>query len=310
MLMRCLFLLVVLLSGTTEARASIGGWLYDSNRQFEAWLASLDEREIVIDGIRWHYYERKSAQQDCLVMIHGFTAEASNWFRFARHLDRERCLIIPDLPGFGKSEYKPTVSYTIPAQQERLAKFLQTVRPGARFDLAGSSMGGHIVLRYALQSPSLVKSLVIIDGGGVRSPTKSEATREFDKTGQSAFELQSRDDFAPFLKVTMAQVPWMPVVVQDHLADEFIDRRDRYQSIFRQIYFRDLLDDRLHELGMPALVIWGEKDRLLHPSMAYRLRALMPGARVSMMPGIGHLPFLEAPSATAEKVEAFLKSLE
>jgi pimeloyl-ACP methyl ester carboxylesterase len=55
---------------------------------------------------------------------------------------------------------------------------------------------------------------------------------------------------------------------------------------------------------MPALVVWGDQDRLVDPRMAPRLAAALPGARLQVQPGVGHLAMLESPEATARVVLA------
>jgi hypothetical protein len=51
-------------------------------------------------------------------------------------------------------------------------------------------------------------------------------------------------------------------------------------------------------LTLPTLIVWGDQDRLLHVSMATAFQRAIRGSRRVEMPGIGHLPFLEAPGKT------------
>jgi abhydrolase domain-containing protein 6 len=302
---------LLLALGLTTAHASVGGFLYEHNRAFEAWLAGLDEHRLTVNGVSWHYYARHTERAEtCLVLVHGFTAEAANWFRFALRLDRDRCLIVPDLPGFGESDYRPQLSFRIPAQTARLKDFLAVVKPGGRFDLAGSSMGGHIALRYALEYPGQVRSLALFDAGGITSPQPSDNSRQIAANGRNSFDIRRREDFEPFLHMGMHQVPWMPGVVKDHLADQFIARNGRYMAIFAQIYQQDLEDARVASLTLPTLIVWGDQDRLLHVSMATAFQRAIRGSRRVEMPGIGHLPFLEAPGKTAAIYEDFRGKLD
>src|SRR5215467_1285464 len=61
------------------------------------------------------------------------------------------------------------------------------------------------------------------------------------------------------------------------------------------------LPNRLAPLGKPLLVIFGEEDRRWRSSSAADYRAV-PGARVEMLPGIGHTPILEDPARTASSL--------
>lgn len=301
---------LLLALGLSTAHASVGSYLYEHNRAFEAWLTGLDEHRITVNGVSWHYYARHTKQAGpCLVLVHGFTAEAANWFRFALRLNRDRCLIVPDLPGFGESDYRPQLPFRIPAQTTRLKDFLAKVKPGGRFDLTGSSMGGHIALRYALDYPAEVRSLTLFDAGGITSPQPSDNSRQIAATGRNSFDIRRREDFEPFLHMGMHEVPWMPGMVKDHLADQFIARNGRYMAIFAQIYQQDLEDVRVATLTLPTLIVWGDHDRLLHVSMATAFQLAIRGSRLVVMPGIGHLPFLESPGKTAGIYQGFLDGL-
>jgi pimeloyl-ACP methyl ester carboxylesterase len=55
---------------------------------------------------------------------------------------------------------------------------------------------------------------------------------------------------------------------------------------------------------VPSLVVWGDRDRLVDPTLAPRLAATLPDARLQVQPGVGHLAMLEAPEATARAVLA------
>ncbi|MEV5824939.1 alpha/beta fold hydrolase [Spirillospora sp. NPDC052242] len=64
------------------------------------------------------------------------------------------------------------------------------------------------------------------------------------------------------------------------------------------------LPDRLAALDLPVLVVFGAADPRWEPSSAHRYDA-MPGARVETLPGVGHMPMLEAPEATGELLLTF-----
>lgn len=308
--LRGLALLLACLLLPMTAQASLGGWLYERNRAMEAWMAGLEEHAVTVQGVRWVYYARHLEQGHCQVLVHGFTAEAANWFRFARHLDGDGCLVAPDLPGYGRSGYSPALGYGMPAQAERLRGFLGAIGARGPWHLVGSSMGGHVVLMLAVTHPREVASLALIDAGGILSPAPSDHDRELAAGHRMAFDVRSRADFDAMLEQAMHDAPWMPGLVKDALAQEFMARNARYLSFFPQIYHRDLLDARLGEVTAPTLVLWGAHDRLLHVSMARAFGRGIRGSRVEVMPGVGHLPFLEDPAGAAAIYRRFRDSLD
>ena len=60
-----------------------------------------------------------------------------------------------------------------------------------------------------------------------------------------------------------------------------------------------MLEAQVKTLSTPALIVWGLEDKLLHPAGAETLHTLFPNSDVKLMAGIGHLPMMEAPAATA-----------
>ena len=59
------------------------------------------------------------------------------------------------------------------------------------------------------------------------------------------------------------------------------------------------MEERIRGLAIPALVVWGAQDRVLHPGTAGILQMLLTRSEVIMMPGVGHLPMLEQPEKSA-----------
>lgn len=300
-----------LMAASVPAQASFGEFLYHQDQHLEAFAAGMSEYTQTIDGIRWHYYARHTdSSAPCVVLVHGYTAEASNWFRFAMHVDHSRCVIAPDLPGFGQSDYSPALTYRISEQTRRLQHLLAQVKPHGQFDLVGSSMGGHIVVNYTLNYPAEVRSLTLFDAAGITPPQPSDNDKRIASGAGNSFEIHSYDDFDRFLPMTMANPPWMPSPVRHHLADEFMARDTRYKAIFTQIYRQELEDKRLGEITKPTLIIWGKHDRLIDVSTANAYHQGIKGSTLIIMPELGHLPFVEAPGESATDYQQFLSGIE
>lgn len=306
---KLLIALLALVVFVNQANASVGGWLFETNRKLEALIAGLEQHTKSIDDTDWFYYVKNSSSaknKTCTVLIHGFTAEASHWFRFARGLEHDECVVIPDLPGFGRSSYKTGEDYTVKAQVNRLHSFLAALDLADQYHLAGSSMGGHIIGLYAVKFPSNVKSLTLINAGGVKSPEKSHLDVKVEATGRSVFEVESQEEYKSMLKASMSEPPWMPFMVRNHLADKAIAQTPKHKSIFSKLYQQDMLDQKLLKIKAPTLIVWGDQDQLLHPSMAEVFHKGIYNSDLVVMPGIGHLPFLEEPGHTADLFNQFI----
>jgi len=286
---------------------SFGSWLFDKNTSVEAWLAGVEPQQIKVADDEWHYYVKtEQAQHDeCTVLVHGFTAEAAHWFRFAKYLDSE-CMIIPDLPAHGHSPYKMDGDYSVATQTRRLHDFLQQLNLADRYHLAGSSMGGHIVASFALNYPQKTASLTLFNAAGVSSPVESELDKIYAATGRSIFEVDNHQQYQTMLQMTMSEQPWVPSPVTNFLAEQAITATAKFGKIFKQIHHQDRLDDMLPQIKAKTLVIWGDEDKLLHPEMAKVYAAGIPGSTLVELKEIGHLPFLEVPKESAEIYKDFI----
>ena len=136
-----------------------------------------------------------------------------------------------------------------------------------RAHVAGNSMGGFVAATLALAHPERVRSLLLSDAVGVASPEPSEAEMQI-RAGRNPFLLDDVADFPAFYAMTMARPPYVPGFVRAAIAADYVARRADYEEIFTDFFGVATLDDRLGEITAPTLVMWGEQDRLVHPSTA------------------------------------------
>lgn len=116
-----------------------------------------------IDGVRVHYQEKGTGMP--LVLIHGLNSSTYTWKDVFEPLAKNYRVIAVDLKGFGFSG-KPDGDYTRRAQATLVAHLLDYLKVEKAW-LAGNSMGGEVVLNFALQNPQRVAGLILIDSAGV-----------------------------------------------------------------------------------------------------------------------------------------------
>jgi abhydrolase domain-containing protein 6 len=132
----------------------------------------------------------------------------------------------------------------------------------------------------------------LIDQGG--SPLVAPDAAAFERMLALVFEQR------PFLPR-----PILAVAEQRAVSQAASDLRLWHE----QLKDRHLLDARVAGLRPPALVLWGAADRVFDASGAPVLGAKLPGAAVHVLPGIGHLPMMEAPRQAARRYADFLGAL-
>jgi len=267
--------------------------------------AGLERKEIrTPDGLRWVYLE--GGKGTPLILVHGFGGNKDNFTRTARYLTPHYHVIIPDLIGFGESDHPPQASYSPNAQAERLRVFAKTL--GIKdVHIGGNSMGGEIALSYAALHPREVKSLWLLDPGGIWSAPASEARKIIEQTGQNPLLVKTTDEFASLLDFAMSKPPYVPRPILNVMAQERIHNYVLEESIFKQIV-TDSIEQRVKGLAMPTLIVWGKEDRVINVATADLLHRLMPNSKILLMDGIGHVPMLEAPERSAEDYLQFRKS--
>jgi abhydrolase domain-containing protein 6 len=247
-----------------------------------------------------------AAAPQAVLMLHGATADRSAWLRMARHLDPQLTLVIPDLPGHGRSSGDAGLDYSIGAQAARIKEFLCRLTVG-RVHVVANSMGGAIALHLAAHWPDLVRSLTLISAAGVQA-TPSWLQQHVERTGVNPmFEIDSPADYRAMLQIGMCAPPFIPSVVLGAMARAHARRRAINRKICDDIV-RDLdQSDKLDSIRAPALIIWGAADKVLSVDNAALLQQRLANSERVVLDGVGHVAMLEAPRQVAGLCHAFFE---
>ncbi|OKK24076.1 hydrolase [Streptomyces sp. CB02488] len=252
-----------------------------------------------------HVVHHGPRQAPPLLLIHGSGSSGGSWRPVVPALSARHHVIRVDLSGHGHSP--PAPSYDVPEQAGRLAAVLDELALG-RVTAVGHSSGGYIATALAEQRPDLVGSLALISSGPspdalLPQPAVLRALIA-PPLGRLLWSIRSDS----MLRRGMTSVCNRPVEIPDELIAEA--RSIGYRT-FRTVLRRNTayiaersVPERLASLDVPVLVIFGAADRRWDPSSAHRYETV-PNARVEQLPGVGHLPMLEAPQETGERLLAF-----
>jgi len=268
--------------------------------------AGLDRKEIqLFDGLRYVYLE--GGKGEPLMLLHGFGADKDNFTPVAGYLTKHYRLIIPDHIGFGESAHPMDADYSPTAQAERLRAFAHALGM-TNLHLGGNSMGGHISMTYAALYPEEVKSLWLIDPGGVWSAPKTAAHAAMNRTGHSPLLVQKEEDMQNLLQIVTSNPPYIPRPILNVMAKPRIKNFMLEQRILKEIA-TDSVESRVTGLAIPTLIVWGSDDRIVSIEASKILNKLMPRSQVIIMPDTGHLPMFENPKKTAQDYLKFRASL-
>lgn len=285
----------------------LGSRIYSAATRAEARAYGLRERRVGVGDATLAVLEGGPVDAPPVVLLHGYSADRVVWIRFARHLLGDHRVVVPELAGHGASGFAAGLGYGAPAQARRVVAVLDHLGID-RAHVAGNSMGGFVAATLAVDHPDRVRSLLLSDAVGVTQPEPSDAELAF-REGRNPFLLDSVADFPDFYAMTMARPPFLPGFLRAAVAADYVARRDQLEEIFRDFHGVASLDERLGEVRAPTLVMWGEEDRLVHPSTARVWAEGIAGARTVTYPGVGHMPMLEVPALSAADHRAFLSGL-
>lgn len=299
-----LALVAGMLSG---AYGRVGHWLYANVTDLEASLYGFEQSAVNIGDMELALYRNNNPGKPVIVMLHGYSADKDVWPRFAKHFVDDYQVIIPDMAGHGDTGFDPRWDYRMPAQAKRLAILLDNMNIN-KAHIIGNSMGGFLTATFAIIYPQRTLSATMIDPAGVMSPEPSDMINMLNK-GHNPFLIHNRAEFDRFYAMTMAQPPFLPDMVLEAIADKYIERRAELEKIFADFHASDYLEEHLADLKVPAMLWWGDKDRLLHVSSVAVWKAGVPQLKTHIFNGIGHMPMVEVAPEAANRYRDFLQSL-
>jgi pimeloyl-ACP methyl ester carboxylesterase len=215
--------------------------------------------------------------------------------------------IAPDLAGFGDSEPDP------PGTWERHVEAVERFRRGLGIERCVPVVhdwGGLIGLRWACAHPDVVAALVISSTGFFADGKwhgMAKAIRT-PGTGEELIDGIDRDGFAAVLRG--ASKAFGDDAIDEYWKAFADDTRRRAQlELYRSGDFEKLADYRLADLGVPALLLWGESDEFAPVAGAHRFERELPDTELVVIDGAGHFVWEDDPERCAEAVTGFLSRL-
>jgi pimeloyl-ACP methyl ester carboxylesterase len=262
-----------------------------------------------------------------VLFIHGLGSSGYMEWRFNLEATADRHRVFaPDLPGFGRSE-KPRARYGVPYFTRFIERYMD--ERGLRSAVVvGASLGGRIALELALDSPRLVRKLVLVNALGLGRPNVhvSYGLVTIPRVGEA------------LMNVARGALRWAPSQTIRRVAARYAGSSsdltrtmdDAYLDNLRELYaaegyhnaylatVRSLvtpkaifggqhdMTTRLNELKVPVQLIWGADDPLFPVAHAARAHSLIERSRLTVIEGAGHTPQAERPEEFNRVLHAFL----
>ena len=270
------------------------------------------DRFMEVMGVRVRYRIEGSGLP--VILIHGIGAflEVFNWTVPAM---RERFTTIAfDYPGFGQSDPLEAAFSPEGAASVTLA-FMDAIGV-QRAALIGSSLGGAIATVTAGVNPQRVTALVLAAPGGfgeglnllMRLQTVPVLGDGLVALAGRYPRLALRDVFADQRRIPESLVEYSRRYAARPIAVQTYKKALRASVTVRGVRPESVAQIRAAaaRITTPTLIVWGDRDRIIPPDQADIAGRTIPGARVQIMKGIGHLPLVEGADAFNAAVIAFL----
>lgn len=266
---------------------------------------------IDVAGMRVHVRDEGLRDDPVpIILLHGTSASLHTWDGWVREIEQDRRVIRVDMPGFGLTGPTPDGDYTIAAY----VRFATAVLDHFGIEhcvLAGNSFGGWVAWETALAQPGRVNALILVDSAGYAIRSQSVPI---------AFRIAQVPVLNRLMEVTLPRSMIESSVRNvyghpDKVTPELVDRY--YEITLRQGNRKSLVqrfvqaplgidEERIKELKVPTLILWGGRDRLIPLEYAGLFNRDIAGSELVVFDDLGHVPQEEDATRTVGAVKAFL----
>jgi pimeloyl-ACP methyl ester carboxylesterase len=264
-------------------------------------------KTIQVDGRDLAY--REAGDGEPVVLLHAFPLSGEMWRPQLEGLSASMRVIAPDLAGFGGSTAPADpAAYSVEGWARDVAALLETL--GIRRAIVGGlSMGGYVTMAFARLFPERLKAVILADTrAGADAPEVKEK-----RTAQMAMVAagQSReliDSLLPPLLAEATRKNRLDLVARVRSLMEAVPAAGLAGAL-RALRDRPDATEVLAGLKVPSLLLGGAEDALTPPESMRALQGTIPGAKLAVIPGAGHLANLEQPASFGREVAGFVAAV-
>jgi pimeloyl-ACP methyl ester carboxylesterase len=230
-----------------------------------------------------------------LLFLHG-AGGVPAWLPFMRRLAERFDVIVPDHPGFGRSDM-PDWLDTMGDLAYFYLDFMAQLRLSG-VHLIGASLGGWIAMELAVRNTTALSTVMLIAPCGIHLPEAPLEDVFLWNAEQNVRNLYADQRLADMLLSMRANEAEQQRQARNARTAEKIARQP--------LLHNPHLHKWLHRIDRPTLLLWGDSDKVVPPAYGPAFRDLIPGARLEVVPACGHVPHIEKPDLTATLISEFV----
>ena len=237
-----------------------------------------------------------------LFLFHSLLSDRASFEAIAPELAKSFRVIVPELPGFGRSQ---AVHGGLAEIADRMAQAVRDAAGDAPAIVLGNGYGGFVALQMAIRHPGIAERFIFADCGAAFSEAGRDAFRNMAAASKAKglaaiTDVAMRRLFAPEFQAAN------PALMADRRAAFLRTDEEVFRAACGQLAELDLRPE-LHRVNAPALVLVGEQDEATPPPMSHELAAGLPDARLKIIAGCAHVPQLQSPKVFLNAIAGFLQ---
>lgn len=269
-------------------------------------------KTVEVDGTPINYVDVGSGDREPVVLVHGLGGQWQNWLENIPRLAQERRVLALDLPGFGLTP-EPEGEVSITGYGRCVDAFCERLGLG-QVAMLGNSMGGFIAAEVAIQFPERISRLVLVSAAGISTADTLQTPiltlgRVVTAIATNSAARHRRLASRPMSRhAALALVARHPRLLKPDLAYEGFFKgagKGGFDDALRASLEYDFRD-RLPDVRVPTLIVWGEKDAIIPVRDANEFERLISDSRKVVMRDTGHIPMAERPQAFNDVLTEFL----
>mgnify|MGYP001828827301 CR=1 FL=1 len=240
------------------------------------------------------YYET-GGDGPVLLLLHGLMGALSNFEAVIEHFQDEYNVVIPVLPIMEL----PIKKVGLKGLRDHIIAFVDH-KGYEKVNVLGNSLGGHLALLFTLECQDKIQSMIITGSSGLY---ESAMGSSFPKRGNYEY-----------IKQKTEETFYDPKTATKELVDGVFSMVSDRNKAFRIILtaksaIRHNVGDRLNEIVIPSLIIWGKQDKVTPPFVAEKFNDLLPKSELYYIDKCGHAPMMEVPDEFNKILQTFLSKV-
>jgi len=255
-------------------------------------MAEPKQEFIEIDGCQLSV--KRAGKGETILFLHG-AGGAARWLPFMADLADRYELIVPEHPGFGKSDTPPWLDnvgdlayfYLDLLERQKLGKV----------HLVGNSLGGWIAAELAVRSQAQIATLTLVAPAGIHVAGVPMGDIFLWSPEQLVRNLVA----SPALAEQMLALPVSEAEQREAMQNSFTMAKLSWQPRLYNPHLRKWL----HRITVPTQILWGDQDKIIPTPYGAAYQALIPGSRLQIFADCGHVPQIEKKDAFVAAIADF-----